>query len=206
MMKKEDYILPERIKDLLAKYYEGLSSIEDERTLRKYFDEQDIPESLITDRKVLSFNNQDENLDYFPNNELWDTIKKNDAKQNSIKRVIRIASSIAASLIILLSIGLGLYYSSEKSENLVADTYSSPEEAYKAVQKYLGFTSKKLSYAYTEMKPFEMLSAPSEAMKPFSEIDKTFNRLNALDRINSTTKRLENISIFSNYINVNDKN
>ncbi len=205
-MKKEDYILPEEIRSILSKYYEGLSTIEEERTLRKYLSEHDIPESMIVDQTVLSFSNQDDNLEFLPNNELWEAIHVNESKRFRLKQTILFASSIAASLIILVSVGLSIYFTSEKRDNIAVDTYSNPEEAYKAVQKYLGFTSKKLSYAYTEMKPMEMLSVPSEAMKPFSEIDKNFNRLNALDRINSTSRRLENISVFSNYINVNDKN
>lgn len=205
-MKKEDYILPEEIRSILSKYYEGLSTIEEERTLRKYFSEHDIPESMIVDQTLLSFSNQNDNLEFLSNNEFWDAIHENESKRFRIKSTILLASSIAASLIILVSVGLSIYFTSEKRNNIAIDTYSNPEEAYKVVQKYLGFTSKKLSYAYTEMKPMEMLSVPSEAIKPFSEIDKNLNRLNALDRINSTSRRLENISVFSNYINVNDKN
>lgn len=206
-MKKEDYILSDEIKCILSKYYEGISSIEEERKLRKFLSEHDIPESMIVDQTLLSFSNHDDNLDYFANNELWEAIRANESKRLSLKRTILIATSVAASIIILISVGLSFYYTQEKKHSLaVVDTYSNPEEAYRAVQKYLGFASKKLSYAYTEIKPIELLSVPSEAMKPFSEIDKNINRLNALDRINSTSKRLENISVFSNYINVNDKN
>ncbi len=205
-MKKEDYILPEELRSILSKYYEGLSTIEEERTLRKYYGEHDISVPTIVDQTVLSFSKQDDNLVLFPNNELWKAIRESESKRLRLKRTILFASSVAASIIILLSVGLSFYFIPEKKEDLAVDTYSNPEEAYKAVQKYLGFTSKKLSIAYTEMKPMEMLSVPSEAMKPFSEIDKNFNRLNALDRINSTSRQLENISVFSNYINVNDKN
>ncbi len=205
-MKKEEQILPEEIRSILLKYYEGLSTIDEERTLKKYLKEHDIPEPMIADETVLSLSNQDYSPNFLSDDEIWESIRESESKRLRLKRTILFVSSVAASIIILISVGLSIYFTPEKKENLALDTYSNPEEAYKAVQKYLGFTSKKLSYAYTEIKPIEMLSMPSEAMKPFSEIDKNINRLNALDRINSTSKRLENISVFSNYINVSDKN
>lgn len=205
-MKDQDNNLPEELRIILSKYYDGLSTIEEENLLRKYFDKHVIPDSLIADKTILSFNNQDKNPTFNSNSEIWDAINKKGETQKHFRRTIRYAVSAAAVLIILISIGLSFYFTSGERSRLATDTYSNPEEAYKAVQKYLGFTSKKLSYAYTEMKPIEMLSVPSNAIRPFSEIDKNLNRLNELQRINSASKRLANFSIFSNYIDVNDKN
>jgi len=80
-MKKEDYILPEELRSILSKYYE-----------RKYLSEHDIPESMIIDQTVLSFSNhQDDNLEFLPNNELWDAIHVNESKRFRLKRTILVS-------------------------------------------------------------------------------------------------------------------
>ena len=203
-MKDEEYILPDNIKDILSRYYDGFTSLEEERFLKKYFAEHQIPESLLADKAILSIANSDE-LTIVPANEIWAKIKRNEIQQNRFKRGIRIVSSAAASLIILISIGTWYYLSSEKQSNIATDTFTNPEEAYKVVQKYLGLASSKLSYAYTEIKPIEKLAIPSEALQSFSEIEKKMQPLNQLNRIESTSRKLEHFSIITDLLEV-DKN
>jgi len=202
-MTSKDYILSENIKRILKKYYDGLTSIEEERLLRKYFVENQIPESNLTDKALLSFVNEDE-ISVFPTNEIWEKIKAHEKREHKRRKSIRILSSIAASILVVFSLSVWYFYPM-KQNKLLTDSYSNPEEAYKAVQKYLGLVSTKLSYAYTEMKPIEKLSIPSETMQSFSSINKSFQRLKQLDRIGATTHELERFSIISDLIVV-DKN
>lgn len=204
-MNKEENILPDYIKDILSKYYDGLTSIEEEKLLKKYFLEHKIPESLLTDQSIL-YASRKEEIYLFPNNELWDKIKQNESKHNRYRKTVRLISSLAASLLIMISLGIGFYLSFEKKSIIVADTFSNPEDAYKAVQKYLGFTSTKLSYAYTEIKPIEKLSIPCDAIQPFSDIDKNLQRLNHLNRLKSTSQKLERFSIITDFIKVDENN
>ncbi len=204
-MNNEEYILPDNIKCFLSKYYDGSTSIEEEKLLKKYFVEHQIPEFLLADQAILSFGAPEE-VNLYPNNELWDKIKQNELKQAKFRKTIRLVSSIAASLMIVLSLGIGYYITSVKQNELAADTYSNPEEAYKAVQKYLGFASNKLSYAYTEIKPIEKLVIPSEAIKSFSDMDKNFERLKDFEKLNSSTQELKRFSILNDIIRVDDNN
>lgn len=202
-MNNLEYILPENIKEILSRYYDGLTSLDEEKLLKKYFKEHQIPESLLTDQAIFSFTRSDE-INLFPEHEIWDKIKQKESKQHKFRIVIGVVSSIAASLVILISIGTWYHFSSEKHNSLAVDTYSNPEDAYKAVEKYLGFASSKLSYAYTEIKPIEKLSIPSKAIQPFEDIDKNLNRLNQLDRINSTTKKLQQLTIITEIMKVDN--
>ena len=204
MMKNEEYILPNNIKDILSRYYDGLTSLEEERFLRTYFSEHQIPESLLADKAIISLSNSVEHI-ILPPNEIWDKIKRNEIKQNRFKKVVLFASSIAASLLIVISVGNWYYFSSEKQNNLATDTFTNPEDAYKVVQKYLGLASSKLSYAYTEIKPIEKITIPSEALQSFSAIDDNLQRLNQLNRIESTAHKLAHFSIITDLIEV-DKN
>ncbi|RPH27721.1 MAG: hypothetical protein EHM93_19095 [Bacteroidales bacterium] len=204
-MNKEKYILTDDIEKLLSKYYDGMTSVKEEKLLKEYFAENRIPQSYLDDQAILSFGRQ-EDYTLYPNNELWDKIQQNDSKQNKYKRIIRVVSSVAASILIVVAFGIGYHLSSSKHDLMVTDTYSNPEDAYKAVQKYLGFTSMKLSYAFTELKPIEKLTIPSEAIQPFSYIDKNLQRLNHLERLNSTSQKLKQLSVITDFIQVDDNN
>lgn len=203
-MNDEKYMLPDDIKNLLSRYYDSLTSLEEEKLLKKYFTEHQITRSLLPDQAILSLTNSDEPT-LVPANEIWDKIKRNEIKKNRTKKIIAIASSAAASLLIVVTMSTWLYLSSEKSNNLATDTFTNPEEAYRVVQKYLGLASTKLSYAYTEMKPIEKLAIPSEALHSFSAIDRNLQRLNQLDRIGNTTQRIGRFSIITDLMDV-DKN
>lgn len=204
-MNKDEYILPDNIKSILSKYYDGLTSIEEEQLIKKYFAENKIPNSLLADQAVLSLGKQDE-FALFPNSELWDVIRQNELKQSKFRKTVRLVASIAASVLIILSIGIGYYLTSEKQALVATDTYSNPEEAYKVVQKYLGFASTRLSYAYTEIKPIEKLSIPVDALNSFSDIDEKIQHLNNLNKLNSTSKELERFSRLNDILRINDNN
>jgi len=201
-MTSNENILPEDIKGILLKYYDGLTNLEEDQLLRTYFVENAIPESYLTDKILLSFVNEDE-YSVFPTNEIWERIKNQDKKDRKRRKRIRAISSIAASILIVLSIGIWSFYPTTPDKQLT-DSYSNPEDAYKAVQKYLGFVSSRLSYAYMEMKPIEKLSIPSEAMQPFSSIDQSFQRLKLFNRIGVTTRELERFSTISDIIAVDN--
>ena len=41
-----------QIKDLLTRYYEGNTSADEERTLRNYFLQEEVPKELSTDKEL----------------------------------------------------------------------------------------------------------------------------------------------------------
>ena len=203
-MTSNNNILPDNIKSILSKYYEGLTSIEEEKALREYFGGDQIPDSNIAEKALFAFTN-DEDLEIIPNNEIWDSIRKAERKEVEWKRKIQWISSIAASILLVISVTVGYNYYNAKQGQLSSDTYKTPEEAYKAVQKYLGLVSNKLSYAYNEMKPIEMLTIPSNSMQSFSTINDNLLKLKQLDKINSPIREIEHFSIISDFFVV-DKN
>jgi len=197
-------ILPEEIKILLNKYYEGTTSLEEERKLKTYFNVENIPEDYYSDKTIFSFKRSNE-LSILPENELWNKINEHAKKKKNSRRTIRVITSMAASLLVLFTFSTWYFISSKKQSNLTYDTCSNPEEAYRIAQKYLGFASHKLSYAYNEIKPIRNLAIPSEAMQPFSEINKNLEHLNQLETINKSTSSLEHLAVFNDIVNV-DKN
>ena len=50
------------IKILLEKFYEGLTSLEEERILRDYFRNQSVPEELISDKDLFLFTDSEKEI------------------------------------------------------------------------------------------------------------------------------------------------
>jgi hypothetical protein len=194
-------ILPDSIKSILLKYYDGLTSIEEERLLKDYFGKQPIPESNLADKTLLSITSNEEVL-FIPNSEIWESINLFEVQKARRRKNIRLFMSTAASLLLIFSLGIGYNIYSSKKNMLPSDTYKSPEEAYKTVQKYLGLVSSKLSYAYTEMRPMEKLSIPGETMQSFIQIDNNFQKLKQLDRFSTATREIVHLSIISEVVAV----
>jgi len=203
-MNNEFQILPDEIKTLLKNYYEGGTSLEEERKLKTYFKEHRIPEGYYSDKTLFSFQNTNE-LSILTEHELWRNIKSYEKKKKVNRSVIRVIYTLAASLLVLFTILAWYYTSSRKQNEIVQDTFTNPEEAYRIAQKYLGFASHKLSYAYNEIKPIRNIAIPSKAMLPFSKINKNLEHLNQLETINKSTSRLEYLTVFNDIVNV-DKN
>ncbi|NVO09521.1 MAG: hypothetical protein HXX16_06125 [Bacteroidales bacterium] len=202
-MNNKDQILPEEIKSILSKYYNGRTTIEEERLLKKYFVQNQIPDSNLSDKALLSFVN-DEELPIFPENEIWSKILVTEKKKRNQRKTIQILSSVAASILIVFSFSIWYSYPTKHVETLT-DTYSNPHEAYKAVQKYLGLVSTKLAYAYTEIRPIGKLAIPVEAMQSFSAIDKNVKRLQQFRILEGSAHELKRFSIISDIVIV-DKN
>lgn len=203
-MKNNDIILPDRIKSILSKYYDGQTTIEEERQLKDFFAKNDIPFPYTPDLHLLAFSNQESNA-ILPNDILWNKIKAEDVKRKRRGNTIKIISSAAASILVIFSISLWYQVSQHEVKKFASDTYSNPKEAYMVAQKYLGLVSNKLSYACAEMKPIEKLSIPTEAMKSFNELNQGFQHLNQLNNLEKPTKRLKQFSIIADYIVIDDK-
>lgn len=202
-MNNKDQILPEEIKSILSKYYNGCTTIEEERLLKNYFAQNQIPNSNISDKALLSFVNDDQ-LSIFPEKEIWSKILASNKKVIRQRKTIRVLSSIAASVLILISLSIWLFYPTKHVE-ILTDSYSNPHDAYNAVQKYLGLVSVKLSYAYNEIKPIEKLTIPCDAMQAFSTIDINVKRLQQFDKLGTSAHELERFSIISDLVII-DKN
>jgi hypothetical protein len=120
----------DKIEILLEKYFESETSIAEEKELRRYFTSQDVAPQLKQYQSLFA---------YFS--------VANDKKQEGgvsfqVVKQKRVWLSIAASVVVLLSIGTYAYFDSNlvnKSTEL--GTYNDPEEAFVATQKALAMLS-----------------------------------------------------------------
>lgn len=169
---------PEYIEKLINAFYEGDTSPLEEKILYKFFSKGDVPQHLESDRVIFmrfaSLQNKkiasslDKKLELLID-KLSAEEKISRKAENKIKTNLKIdwkrVTAVAASLLILLSIGIYTFHSGVDTDNIiVADTFENPEEAYIETQKTLLYVSNKLN------KGFEQVETAKKNLEKSSKI------------------------------------
>ena len=153
------------IERLLARYYDGETSDTEEKELKRFFTEEDVPAHPAPEIPEGLESRLSRKIDE------WDTGERRTLKIKKHIRALRLQwiGSIAASLLILLSVGLYLY----KPYPAPQDTCATPEEAYAQAQKALIMLSSSLN------KGIEKVESVQEATGKIQEnVNEQLNRLN----------------------------
>ncbi len=135
----------DRIEILLEKYFEAETSIAEEKELKDYFTSSDVAPLLEQYKPLFDYAVQakQEQFSFAPIG--FQPRVQATIPLNTIKRKSAFWFSVAASVIILLSIGLFTYnhYNQQKSEDY--GTYSDPEIAFRETQKALAMISESVN-------------------------------------------------------------
>jgi len=136
---------PEEIKRLLERYYKGESSLEEEYKLKKFFNQEDIPQDLVAEKEIFRYYMSSSGIPE-PSSGFEDKIisalDSVDKRSESLKRrrLFGALTGIAAGLLILTGV---YFYFFSKSESL--DTYSDPAIAYAEAMRILNDVSVRLN-------------------------------------------------------------
>ncbi|WP_372948482.1 hypothetical protein [Mariniphaga sp.] len=160
------------IKQLLQRYFNGESTLAEERLLEKYFQSENVADELkeyegfFSGISALSETGRDEELEV----EIMDFILKNEPDKTTNKRWLwQMVTGIAASIIIV--IGGVLFYQHEKEP--FKDTFDNPELAYAYAEQTLGYVSEKYNKGLAGLANFDKLETAKEPMqkgvKPVNE-------------------------------------
>lgn len=156
----------ENIRDKLLAFYEGRTSEGEERELFVYFStETELLEDLEKDKEMflLLFQSGKKNEIAVPSNleddlnRLIDRLSENEAKNvfRHKKRRLFWVGGVAASLVLGLFFGsqhLNIFSESDRSESIAEhDTFTDPEDAYKATEGALFYASAKMNKVLERM-------------------------------------------------------
>ena len=171
-----------KIERLLVKYYDGSTSIEEEAFLMAFFEKEVIPDYLKQDKEMFLFYAAEKEEEYPADleNNILEAIEGEESKERSkdrhLPKYLYWVSSVAASLLIVLSV-----YFYQKSPSL-EDTYENPELAYLETRKVLYYVSSKLNKG----------TLPVE--QNFSKIADGTNEINKISKIGSSMEKVHNLS------------
>lgn len=149
----------DKLTRLLNAFYEGGTTKEEEQELYRYFTSAAIPEELEDDRRVFlnlyGYSTDDDTVDTPSSlndklSSLIDNLAEKEKPKTKRVTFTRIAS-IAASLLILVSVGL-FVFNGKHPQATLTDTYTDPQEAYIETQKTLAMVSSALNSGLDPLK------------------------------------------------------
>ena len=154
----------QEIKILLQRYFNGETSLEDERLLHEYFKGGNVDEELqeyaeffggISD---LTNSIDDSTIE----EDVMDFILENEhLEKTKFRKMWKTVTGIAASVIIVL----GSYLIYEQQQKPFEDTYQNPEQAYVVAQQTLQFVGSKYNKGMAELSNFKKFEKASNSIK-----------------------------------------
>ena len=174
---------PEVIKYKLQKYFDGESSLEDERILQNYFRSDQIEGELIPYRDLFAglTGIRDHEIK-IQEEDLLDFILENEHQEKTrYRKLWQIVTGVAAMLLIALFV---IHYTNDKPN--WKDTYTDPDQAYATAVQTLHFVAGKYREGLAQLKPVSKLN---QAVKPMSKsldlLNKGFYEIENLQKLNS---------------------
>jgi len=175
------------IKKLLEKYYEGVSSLEEEQLLKDIFRYRPVPAELEADKELFLY--MASHTSAFPidsqlEQKLTNWIDQQDNKgHRSVKiigmyRMVGIAASFAILIICYLT------FFQPKDKVAIKDTYKDPTVAYAQAKRTLLYVSQQLNKG----------TAPLGQVNKLNQLNKGINRLSSLSSLNNGIEQLQLVS------------
>jgi hypothetical protein len=115
-----------KIEQLLARYFEGTTSVAEEQELERYFTSNAVAPNLKQYQSLFT---------YFSNEK---TVKANVKVPVPTRKSIKNWISIAASIVVVFGLGTFTYLNNQTKATDDLGTYDDPEVAFRATQKALG--------------------------------------------------------------------
>ncbi len=170
------------IKQLLKHYFDGETTVKQERELEAYFKSDEIAEEL---KKYHGFFNglselTESVIDNSIESDVMDFIQKNAPDKNSRRMPLwSTLSGIAASVILVIG-GSLLFQQKEQQYN---DSFDNPEVAYAYAEQTLAYVSSKYNQGFAALANFEKIKSASE---PLQEGIKPVNKyLDMIENMNT---------------------
>ena len=194
------------IEILIEKYFEGSTSLEEEKILSNFFKRENIPSHLAGYKSMfVYFNHEKETtLDSTTSNNLINDLRQSDKYRFITDRKFWFYfTGIAASIIFIVAIVFETQTNFISSENNIAgSTYSRQEAelAYLQTKAALGFVSEKYSQGVQPLGEIIRIGEGITTMREISKFDQQINnvatRVSKMDDGVNRLDKLSKISIF----------
>lgn len=179
-----------RIRQLLVRYFEGATTLDEERLLRDYFTgDQPIEEDLIPFRA--QFNLLDKNLFSQAANEALEAkimnriISLEEDGKTKIRKMPLSRLLVAASMV--LAIGLSVMLINRFRHQELKDTYNDPQLAYQETQKALMYVSQKMNRGLEPLNNVAKINTGTEQLRNLGKMDESLGMLNLVSIINQSS-------------------
>ncbi len=192
-----------RIEQLIEKFYNGETSIGEERLLENYFSQKNIPASLEAERDIFRFYSSSRN-EQLPDDQLKEKIiraieSEGGDLSGKKRRMIYTVTGIAASILLLIGSyfillspsGPGIALSKYK------DTYDNPEIAYMETHKALLYVSGKLNEGTSKLDNLTKFEKGTKELDNLKLMNKGTSGIYSISLFGKGVEEMHHLSIFS---------
>ena len=166
------------IQKLLQRYFDGATSLGEERDLQRYFAGSDIPESLKVYRPLFDFLAEERAVEL----DLTPTLSKGEGvqpahKTRNIRLPLYIITGIAASIAILFLVGLPKKQTDDYIYIVNGQRVYDQTAALEMAETKLQLLAFSMQKAQTGMATFDKLQETSQSLQQFSKISDAYKRI-----------------------------
>jgi hypothetical protein len=170
----------EKVRKMLERFYQGETSLEEERWLQDYLSSTTVPEEFLADKELFKAFEESEESISVPgdlNSKILATIDREEHRQLKSRRISLFSlSGLAAGLLALIAVYVFFLRTDDPAQlagNQMVDTYEDPMDAYEEAKKTLAFVSNKLNAGTSEIKHIQQVSkTTTDPLKSLSKINK----------------------------------
>lgn len=181
------------IEKLLEKYFEGETSLSEEKQLRDFFASGNVPGRLKNMEGYFTFLTAEQGRQI--ENENFDDSLMSSLKENKLAPLIDLhrpwiywISGVAAGLLILIAVFVKFDPFSGRMES----TYKDPQTAYSEARKILLYVSSKFNQGTSTLQPISKLEAGMGELKPVASFDRALNEVNRVNELQKVEKMIMN--------------
>lgn len=181
----------DEIRRMLDRFYQGQTTLEEEKILEEYFSSTTVPEEFIPDKDLFQSFKEGENSVFVPTDLNQKIVASIDQVERKATRTRRISvfslSGLAAGLIIMIAVYL-FYIRTDRpsllATNQMVDTYEDPMDAYEEAKRTLAYVSTKLNSGTSELEHVRKVSkTAADPLKSLSKINKGSKELILLGKL-----------------------
>jgi hypothetical protein len=189
----------DKVRKMLERFYQGESSLEEERLLEQYFSSTAVPEEMLPDRELFQALRTEEDPVIIPeglNDRIIGVLDREERKEQRSRRIsLYSLSGLAAGILALIAVYVfflrtddpGLLASQEQ-----VDTYSDPQDAYEEAKRTLAYVSQKLNQGTSGLDHMKQAGrTSSQSMRSLSKINKANKELVLLGQL-QRVKEIDN--------------
>lgn len=140
----------EQIKKLLEKYWEGETSLEEEKELKQYFARPDVPEDLQQEGSFFRYLNQQHDNISLEDEEILELLRNEPQKNDNqirlyIEKMVKVAAVILIVAVAIFFIREDYELKKEKMDPVISDTFEDPQKAFEETKKALMLVSRQFN-------------------------------------------------------------
>jgi len=164
------------IEEILNRYLEGESTLEEEMRLKEYFSQADIPAEHSEMKELFQYfaEAKQEAAPNFDVSAELNSVIENEWKKETRNRFRRIAAW-AGSAAAVLVLTFGIFQYMNKPEAVIKDTYKDPKLAYAETKRALLLVSRTMNRSTTSLKYLSKVDQSFNHMNKVAEIDQIIN-------------------------------